>query len=126
MYNFNSLMKHFMYMILIKGNRHISIILFKPFNVYKYLIISTTTSQLQGAFAGGLCGIALNMWIALGSFLYGNKAPLSKPVSTSGCLQNVTVLLDRNRTFSDDNLYSTIAYQPSNTSWNEATTHYAQ
>ncbi|XP_053375931.1 sodium-coupled monocarboxylate transporter 1-like [Mercenaria mercenaria] len=52
----------------------------------------------KGAFIGGMCGIAINMWIALGSFLYGNKAPLSTPVATSGCYQNETDLLEMNVT----------------------------
>ncbi|XP_053394704.1 sodium-dependent multivitamin transporter-like isoform X2 [Mercenaria mercenaria] len=52
----------------------------------------------KGAFIGGICSIAINMWIALGSFMYGNKAPLSKPVTTSGCYQNETDLPELNIT----------------------------
>ncbi|XP_045170898.2 sodium-coupled monocarboxylate transporter 1-like [Mercenaria mercenaria] len=47
----------------------------------------------KGALVGGICGIVINMWIALGSFLYGNKAPFSRPVTTSGCYHNETSLL---------------------------------
>ncbi|XP_052769941.1 sodium-coupled monocarboxylate transporter 2-like isoform X2 [Mya arenaria] len=44
-----------------------------------------------GAFAGGIIGIVVNMWVALGSFLYGAKAPTSLPVSIEGCLtKNLT------------------------------------
>ncbi|XP_045167037.2 sodium-dependent multivitamin transporter-like [Mercenaria mercenaria] len=50
----------------------------------------------KGALAGGIVGIAINMWIALGSLLYGTKAPLSKPVTTSGCIQNETGLPELN------------------------------
>ncbi|XP_053406387.1 sodium-dependent multivitamin transporter-like [Mercenaria mercenaria] len=60
----------------------------------------------KGAFAGGICGIALNMWIALGSFLYRKKAPLSKPVTISGCIQNETDLPELNLTLTTERIYS--------------------
>lgn len=45
----------------------------------------------QGTLAGGIIAIIINMWIALGSFMYGNKASLSEPVTTSGCFQGNSV-----------------------------------
>ncbi|XP_052767858.1 sodium-coupled monocarboxylate transporter 1-like [Mya arenaria] len=39
-----------------------------------------------GALVGGIGGMAINIWIAIGSVMYGAKSPRSSPVSTSGCL----------------------------------------
>lgn len=83
-------------------------------------------SNCKGAIVGGLCGIAINMWIALGSFIYGRKAPLSKPISTSGCLQNETDVAGLNGTFSNGSFYSTTIDKPYILYSNETTTVYAQ
>ncbi|XP_052767859.1 sodium-coupled monocarboxylate transporter 1-like [Mya arenaria] len=58
-----------------------------------YLAPSLTGPITQGAFAGGIISIVVNMWVALGSVLYGAKAPTSLPVSIESCLtQNLTSL----------------------------------
>ncbi|XP_052769254.1 sodium-coupled monocarboxylate transporter 1-like isoform X2 [Mya arenaria] len=57
------------------------------------LFLGATFPQANwiGAFAGGIIGIVVNMWVAIGSVLYGNKAPKSLPVSIEGCIaQNLT------------------------------------
>ncbi|KAL4239009.1 hypothetical protein ACF0H5_003713 [Mactra antiquata] len=38
-----------------------------------------------GAMSGGIVGIVINLWIAVGSLVYGKKAPLSERIPTSGC-----------------------------------------
>ncbi|XP_045187276.2 sodium-coupled monocarboxylate transporter 2-like [Mercenaria mercenaria] len=41
-----------------------------------------------GAFTGGIVSIAINMWIAMGSFIYGYPAEKSPAVPTTGCFTN--------------------------------------
>ena len=33
--------------------------------------------------------MGINMWVAVGTVLYGRKSPTSPPVSTDGCLKNI-------------------------------------
>ncbi|KAL4239038.1 hypothetical protein ACF0H5_003742 [Mactra antiquata] len=39
-----------------------------------------------GALGGGVIGIAINIWIALSTIMYGKKAPQSARITTDGCL----------------------------------------
>jgi len=34
---------------------------------------------------GAIAGIAINVWVAVGSVLYGSKAPMSPFIATEGC-----------------------------------------
>ncbi|KAK3583609.1 hypothetical protein CHS0354_039431 [Potamilus streckersoni] len=43
-----------------------------------------------GALSGGIISLAITIWIAVGSVLYGKTAPLSPPPSTSGCMSGFT------------------------------------
>ncbi|KAL3876940.1 hypothetical protein ACJMK2_034719 [Sinanodonta woodiana] len=43
-----------------------------------------------GAFSGGIISLAITIWIAVGSVLYGKAIPLSPPPSTSGCMAGLT------------------------------------
>ena len=43
-----------------------------------------------GGIAGGLTGLAVNIWVSIGSVLYGKKAPLSPSIGTTHCYDNIT------------------------------------
>ena len=45
-----------------------------------------------GGIAGGLTGLTINLWVSIGSVLYGKKAPRSPPIGTTQCFDNTTTL----------------------------------
>ena len=48
---------------------------------------------LQGAIGGGVIGLGINVWVSVGSVLYGNKATKSPSIGVEGCPGNLSIAI---------------------------------
>ena len=49
---------------------------------------------MQGAICGGVTGLSINIWVSIGSVLYGNKATKSPSIGVEGCSRNSSVIIE--------------------------------
>ena len=63
----------------------------------------TNNVSMQGAIGGGVTGLGINIWVSIGSVLYGNKATKSPSIGAEGCSGNSSVVIE-----TDNLLTSTI------------------
>ena len=72
-----------------------------------------------GAIAGGLTGIVVNIWVSVGSVLYGKRTPFSPSIGTVGCFNNQTTY--ENYTENVTAVFD--SYQTTTTIFNRTTDH---